>query len=183
MYWLLLLLLFLLLFILSITKFIINYVIYRKFSIKNGINLITKTLKINRISIVFIFDTNQDYFFIHDIKACFKKYNINYVNVKSYHEFLKYYKIYKQLFKLKFVILTVDYKSHFKDFDNLLILNIDSRNINNNIKSVKNLIITLSKSLDYTDNKINYICFPSYFIYNELEYACNNNLIYKKQKM
>lgn len=171
--------------------FIYKFINHRKFSKKNGIELIIRIIKAYKLPMVFILDLNNPNSYTNDfIKYQLKAKNVNYFTINNLETFKNLYQIYNNFYESKFLIFinSIDYSTHSKYFkkyyQNILILNIYYNNSINffefKINTIKSLIKELRLKIEYLDSNIKTLSISNKIIFNELEYAYDIQLIDKK---
>ena len=178
-------------FLLIIYLFIYKFINHRKFSKKNGIELIIRIIKANKLPMVFILDLNNpNSNTINFIKYQLKAKNINYLTINNHETFKSLYQIYNNLFEKKFIIFVNSihlstHSNYFKKYSqNILILNIYYNNSINffefKINTIKSLIKELRSKIEYLDSDIKTLSISDKIIFSELEYAYDIQLVDKK---
>tara|TARA_B100001248_G_C27390142_1_gene461917 strand:- start:1152 stop:2636 length:1485 start_codon:yes stop_codon:yes gene_type:complete len=172
--------------ILIIYIFIYKFINNRKFSKKNGFELILRIIKSNKVPIVFLLESNSTHYdSLNFIKSQLKSSNLNYLSIDNLKNFDSFYKIYNNLFEAKFIIFVESldnklYDDYIKNYyDNILIFNIDN-NCKSSINKISTLIINFKQSIDYLSNDVKKINVSSIVIFNELELAYKKKLLIKK---
>ena len=101
----------------AIYLFIYKFINNRTFSKRNGIEIIMRIIKSNKIKTIFILNLN-DSNTINFIKYQLKLKDINYLKINNLTEFENFYRVYNNLYESKFIVFTdsIDVKTHSEYF-------------------------------------------------------------------